>query len=67
MPKLHVDFVPGSPVVDDWNGFLVAQFGPKIKGKRPSNAPVMDGMAVMDSVYERRFWSVGCSSWPCGD
>jgi hypothetical protein len=30
MPKLHLDFVPGSPIVDDWNGFLVAHFGPKI-------------------------------------
>jgi hypothetical protein len=40
---------------------------PHMQRKRPSNAPVMDGMVVMDSVHERRVWSVGCSSWPCGD
>jgi uncharacterized membrane protein len=35
--------------------------------KRPRNAPVGSGRFVMDSVYERRVWSGGWSSWPRGD
>src|ERR1035437_4053873 len=35
--------------------------------ERPRNAPVGGGRFVMDSVYERRVWSGGWSSWPSGD
>jgi hypothetical protein len=39
----------------------------RIYCERPRNAPVGGGRFVMDSVYERRVWSGGWSSWPSGD
>jgi hypothetical protein len=39
----------------------------RLESMRPRNAPFCCRVFVMNSVYERRVWSGGWSSWPSGD
>jgi hypothetical protein len=41
--------------------------GRLFESKRARNTPVGSGLTVMDSGNERRVWSGGWSTWPCGN
>src|ERR1017187_9423855 len=61
MPCQIVHYLAAAGRMADMYGVL------QIESERPRNAPVGGGRFVMDSVYERRVWSGGWSSWPSGD